>query len=383
MTTKDTNAGGVETDWSYAFDSDTLRDRFGGSFMATEPDENGNVAVLLSQADARAIVAALTPPATGEAAAQIEAVRVAVGDFAKRTGGNLAAAVDLISMRCAAAERRSRPDGESALRWYEEEIAALARHSAAQPPNTTAMSAIVQVLSIDGGAKARAALAPSPPPDADQRDDIRRKNLRDEYETFKPALLDLIEDVDMRRRVAELLAAAEERAPPGGVAITTTMVNAAWIEAKTRRMTGLPTDFRAVLEAAGLVANASPALPTDLGRRVDVENVLLAVAGGKRGPLSADECRDLAYRLGVTDEHRKAAATAVFDAMDTTLWKPAETAKEGRWLITGRAGEKGLNLCCRTGDEWHDQAGRSTVTHHSMAAPTHWLDIQPPEEPKP
>ena len=33
-------------------------------------------------------------------------------------------------------------------------------------------------------------------------------------------------------------------------AVTTTMVNAAWNEAKDRRMTGLPTDFRAVLEAA-------------------------------------------------------------------------------------------------------------------------------------
>jgi hypothetical protein len=56
-------AGGdvQEVDWSYAFDSDTLRDRFGGSFMASEPDSNGNVSVLMSQGDARAIIAALSP----------------------------------------------------------------------------------------------------------------------------------------------------------------------------------------------------------------------------------------------------------------------------------------------------------------------------------
>ncbi|SEM69872.1 hypothetical protein SAMN04515666_11953 [Bosea lupini] len=49
-------------DWSYAFDGSTLRDRFGGSFMASEPDANGNVSVLISQADAHAIVAALGKP---------------------------------------------------------------------------------------------------------------------------------------------------------------------------------------------------------------------------------------------------------------------------------------------------------------------------------
>lgn len=35
-----------------------------------------------------------------------------------------------------------------------------------------------------------------------------------------------------------------------------------------------------------------------LNRRVDVENVLFAVAAGKRPLLTRDECRDLAYKLG-------------------------------------------------------------------------------------
>lgn len=47
-------------DWSYAFDGSTLRDRFGGSFMAAEPDENGNVSVLMSKDDAHAVIAALS-----------------------------------------------------------------------------------------------------------------------------------------------------------------------------------------------------------------------------------------------------------------------------------------------------------------------------------
>jgi len=35
-----------------------------------------------------------------------------------------------------------------------------------------------------------------------------------------------------------------------------------------------------------------------LNRRVEVENVLLAIAAGKRDPLTRDECRALAYKLG-------------------------------------------------------------------------------------
>jgi hypothetical protein len=48
----------------------------------------------------------------------------------------------------------------------------------------------------------------------------------------------------------EALRARLSQAGAGGVVVSTDMVNAAWNEAKTRRMTGLPTDFRDVLEAA-------------------------------------------------------------------------------------------------------------------------------------
>lgn len=41
----------------------------------------------------------------------------------------------------------------------------------------------------------------------------------------------------------------------------------------------------------------------ELNRRVDVENVLARVGAGKRGPLSADECRVLALKLGTPREH--------------------------------------------------------------------------------
>lgn len=36
-----------------------------------------------------------------------------------------------------------------------------------------------------------------------------------------------------------------------------------------------------------------------LNVRVEVENVLLKVAAGKRGPLSKEECLALAYKLGM------------------------------------------------------------------------------------
>lgn len=41
----------------------------------------------------------------------------------------------------------------------------------------------------------------------------------------------------------------------------------------------------------------------ELNRRVEIENVLLKVAAGKRPALSQDECRQLAYRLGVPSKN--------------------------------------------------------------------------------
>lgn len=41
-----------------------------------------------------------------------------------------------------------------------------------------------------------------------------------------------------------------------------------------------------------------------LNRSVEVENVLLQVAQGKREQLSRDECRSLANKLGVPDAFR-------------------------------------------------------------------------------
>lgn len=41
-----------------------------------------------------------------------------------------------------------------------------------------------------------------------------------------------------------------------------------------------------------------------LNRSVEVENVLMACAGGKREMLSKEECRQLACKLGVPDEFR-------------------------------------------------------------------------------
>lgn len=41
-----------------------------------------------------------------------------------------------------------------------------------------------------------------------------------------------------------------------------------------------------------------------LNRSVDVESVLWSVSKGRRGPLTADECHQLAMKLGVPDEFR-------------------------------------------------------------------------------
>jgi hypothetical protein len=42
-----------------------------------------------------------------------------------------------------------------------------------------------------------------------------------------------------------------------------------------------------------------------LNRSVEVEQVLLTVAAGHRGPLTPAECRQLAIKLGVPTEFRK------------------------------------------------------------------------------
>lgn len=43
----------------------------------------------------------------------------------------------------------------------------------------------------------------------------------------------------------------------------------------------------------------------DLNRRVEVEQVLLNVAGGKRGLLTPEECKSLAMNLGVPEWFRE------------------------------------------------------------------------------
>jgi hypothetical protein len=42
-----------------------------------------------------------------------------------------------------------------------------------------------------------------------------------------------------------------------------------------------------------------------LNRRVEVENVLLSVASGKRQPLTPDECKALAYKLGMPTKRKR------------------------------------------------------------------------------
>lgn len=43
-----------------------------------------------------------------------------------------------------------------------------------------------------------------------------------------------------------------------------------------------------------------------LNRRVEVENILLSVYSGKRPMLTQDECRELAYKLGIPSAVRPA-----------------------------------------------------------------------------
>lgn len=61
-------------------------------------------------------------------------------------------------------------------------------------------------------------------------------------------------------------------------------------------------------------------------------------------------------------------------------WQPEETAPIGHLVRTKRVGEAGENVCTlrvwpdgeREWVEVQKNGGRTTVTHHSFAAPTHW-----------
>lgn len=62
-------------------------------------------------------------------------------------------------------------------------------------------------------------------------------------------------------------------------------------------------------------------------------------------------------------------------------WRPIDSSTPvDRWIATKKEGEKGSNVCKvwpRPGGEveWCDVEGRTTVTHHSFVAPTHWRPL--------
>ena len=71
-----------------------------------------------------------------------------------------------------------------------------------------------------------------------------------------------------------------------------------------------------------------------------------------------------------------ASAIAVLDSSCAFAdgWHDAAKAPFVVWLLTYRLGEKGYNVTMRINeDEWVDREGATTITHHSFAAPTHFL----------
>lgn len=77
----------------------------------------------------------------------------------------------------------------------------------------------------------------------------------------------------------------------------------------------------------------------------------------------------------VRECHRRRAIAALAVAIPL-LWHPLPP--KDTWLRTRREGEDGENVCSAVywpdgTVEWVERdGGRTTVTHHSFAAPTHW-----------
>lgn len=68
--------------------------------------------------------------------------------------------------------------------------------------------------------------------------------------------------------------------------------------------------------------------------------------------------------------------------MSDSEWQTVDNAPPYTWLRTRREGEDGENVCAwRSPDgppdkEWVERdGGRTTVTHHYFAAPTHWAPL--------
>lgn len=71
-------------------------------------------------------------------------------------------------------------------------------------------------------------------------------------------------------------------------------------------------------------------------------------------------------------------AQAALTASLAVMWQPLPP--ERQFVRTKREGEDGENVCALW-SEWTDKAGRTTVTHHSFATPTHWMPLpDPPKE---
>lgn len=65
-------------------------------------------------------------------------------------------------------------------------------------------------------------------------------------------------------------------------------------------------------------------------------------------------------------------------------WDTVESAPMHIWVKTRKEGEEGENTCfahqLTDGEiEWVALDGRTTITHHSFAAPTHWRKLEPDE----
>lgn len=89
---------------------------------------------------------------------------------------------------------------------------------------------------------------------------------------------------------------------------------------------------------------------------------------------------------GIAMLEQEIGADGVRKVIDKTLgdaadWMTVNTAPPNVWMRTKRDGEAGENICALRvwpdGDrEWVEKAsGRTTITHGSFAAPTHWRSL--------
>lgn len=143
---------------------------------------------------------------------------------------------------------------------------------------------------------------------------------------------------DLSRAMNRIRMKRIEASMPTVASITDGMVNAAWNKGKDLRMTGLPSDFRAVLDAAFALVEPAPAVAVKLTKGQKLVLEWLAKDDGSLGECHGDDLTTL-VSLGFAEigpkpagMHEHYSRVSITDAGRSALVEPAPAVAVLGWV---------------------------------------------------